>query len=82
MNLPVNASQVIEAIQTFNDSDVGQFVEGFVPVVKKIPLDLLLKLADAIAKEVQAKTELAAMQSAVSAADAAADAAEAEALKS
>lgn len=47
-----------------------------------VPVDALLRLADAVAKEIEAKNERTAMQAGVEAADAAADAAEAEALKS
>lgn len=46
-----------------------------------LPLDALLKLAEAVAAEIKAKSEVEAMKASINAADAAADAAEAEALK-
>jgi hypothetical protein len=47
-----------------------------------LPLDALVKLAEAVAAEIQTKNELAAMQAAAKAADAATDIAEEAALKS
>lgn len=77
----MKASDVIEAVQKFAEPELVAFVDGLNPALALVPLDALLRLADAVAKMIEAKNELAAMRAAVQAADASVDAAEADALK-
>lgn len=77
-------SDVIEAIQTYGEPELDVFLSslcGPAGPLMAASLDSLLKLADAVAKMVQAKNELSAMQAAVKGADAIADEAEAAALE-
>ena len=76
-------SDVIEAVQKYGEPEIAALLGGLCGpcgVLATAPLDALLGLADAVAKAIQAKSELAQMQAAVKAADAAADLAEAAAL--
>ena len=79
----MNVSDVIDALHTYAVPEAELLINslcgcGF---LAKVPLDALLNLASAVAKEVEAKNELAAMRAAVQGADAAADAAEQAALE-
>lgn len=76
----MKVSEVIEAVQTYGEPELAALLDGLGGALAVAPLDALLRLADAVAKLVESKTELAAMHEVVAAAVAAADAAEAAAL--
>jgi hypothetical protein len=75
--------QVIEVVRTYGEPQLEKLLDGLCGCggLVTAPLDALLRLAEGVAKAIEAKNEKSAMAAAVQATDATLDAAEEEALK-
>lgn len=71
---------ILDAVAQYGAPEIQLLVDGLCPCLALVPIASLLKLADAVAHEIAAKNEIAALKAGAQAADAAADAAEAAAL--
>ena len=70
--------QLIEEVRVLGLPVIGPLLPA---LVQMLPLDALLRLAEQVAAEIEAKSEKEAVKAGLDAADAAADAAEALAVK-
>lgn len=77
----IAVKDILDAVQTYGEPhELAALVDGLAPVLSKVPVEALMRLAEAATKAAAATTELGAMKAAVAGADAAVDAAEAAAL--